>query len=253
MTYPSVADAVVDDPTVKRVVAFSQRDCMGGAQIVNLFSYRTPYPTDLLHADDPVGPETDTHLAEALGSGDLLVAAWGDSVVLHTPLGQERLRVLRSLLSDVPMVCLGTTKSGHPRHPARLAASTPFVPWEWPAPSTPQVSNDEDQVVQYFELWLLEKGWTIKRGQGWPDVVAERDGRLLVAEAKGATGQMGLDVDTGYGQLLRRMEHRDVPLTYGLVVPTALRDFALRVSDEVRAALGITVYLVDANGEVAVV
>lgn len=88
MLNPSVDDAVLDDPTVKRVVGFSQREGMGAARIVNLFSFRTPHPTDLLTTDDPVGPETDTHLTEVLGTADLVVVAWGDSAVLHRPAGE---------------------------------------------------------------------------------------------------------------------------------------------------------------------
>lgn len=148
-------------------------------------------------------------------------------------------------------MALGVTKSGQPRHPGRLAASTPLAPWRWPEkPSAPLGADEEQQVVEHFEAWLIEDGWFIQRGTGWPDVVAERGGRRLVAEAKGATSALGLDIDTGYGQLLRRMDQSDDRTRYGLVVPNELRDAALRVPAEVRSRLRISVYLVGPDGQV---
>jgi hypothetical protein len=80
-------------------------------------------------------------------------------------------------------------------------------------------------------------------------VVAERDGRTLYAEAKGRTTSPGLDVDTAYGQLLRRLHlHNDE--TYALVVPETTVTHALRVPAFVRAALGIEVFGVDEDGVV---
>jgi hypothetical protein len=64
------------------------------------------------------------------------------------------------------------------------------------------------------------------------DVTATRGGRTLLAEAKGDTTAIGLDVDTAYGQLLRRMN--DDPSTfYAVVVPSSAVQAALRVPDHV--------------------
>lgn len=53
---------------------------------------------------------------------------------------------------------------------------------------------------------------------------------MIYAEAKGRTTAPGLDVDTGYGQLLRRMPDEDQPATrYAIVVPTE----ALRAAERV--------------------
>ena len=66
----------------------------------------------------------------------------------------------------------------------------------------------------------------------WVDVVAQRDGVQLICEAKGRTGDPGIDLDTAYGQLLRRMPVEDDPaIRFGLVVrdePRSIRA-ALRV------------------------
>lgn len=53
--------------------------------------------------------------------------------------------------------------------------------------------------------WLETDGWTITSELYFVDVIAERAGEKLYAEAKGRTTAPGLDIDTAYGQLLRRM------------------------------------------------
>ena len=63
----------------------------------------------------------------------------------------------------------------------------------------------EAEVVAAFCGWLEQDGWSVQREVEHVDVVAEREGIRLYAEAKGETKAIGLDVDTMYGQILRRM------------------------------------------------
>lgn len=65
--------------------------------------------------------------------------------------------------------------------------------------------GDEQRVVDTFCAYLSEAGWRVRREVHFCDLVAERGGITLYAEAKGKTSDAGLDVDTLYGQLLRRM------------------------------------------------
>jgi hypothetical protein len=69
----------------------------------------------------------------------------------------------------------------------------------------------------------------------------------LYAEAKGRTMAIGLDVDTLYGQLLRRMKDPASGARYAVVVPTAALKAALRVPAWVRDRLAVEVYEVDDN------
>ncbi len=48
--------------------------------------------------------------------------------------------------------------------------------------------------------------------------MARGDERLF-AEAKGRTAAMGLDIDTMYGQLLRRMPPQATSVRFAIVVP----------------------------------
>ena len=105
-------------------------------------------------------------------------------------------------------------------------------------------SGKESEVVKVFADWLVGQGWSVHTEVAGVDVVAERDGEHLVAEAKGITSSPGLDIDTGYGQLLRRMT--DLGRTsYAIVVPEKLVRVASRVPAEVRTQLNIRLFGVD--------
>ena len=82
--------------------------------------------------------------------------------------------------------------------------------------------GDGGRVEQVFAAWLSSQGWQVRRQVGYMDVVAERNGQRLVAEVKGRTGSPGLDVDTLFGQLLRRMAGGDDSTRYAVVVPAGL-------------------------------
>ena len=108
----------------------------------------------------------------------------------------------------------------------------------------------EAEVVMAFVRWLEADGWTARTEVAFADVVAERGQKTLVAEAKGVTASAGLDIDTLYGQLLRRMA--DVPghAQFAVVVPEQVVSMAVRVPAHVRQLLRIVVYGVDPDGTV---
>ncbi|MGW4586372.1 hypothetical protein ACWEKJ_03485 [Amycolatopsis thermoflava] len=113
--------------------------------------------------------------------------------------------------------------------------------------------GDEAHVVQAFCVWLTAEGWTVRTEVNHVDVVAERDGDRLYAEAKGKTSAPGLDVNTAIGQLLARMPTSDDPAArYALVVrdePRSVRA-AQRVPQRVLTLLRIDLYAVAEDGAV---
>lgn len=114
--------------------------------------------------------------------------------------------------------------------------------------------GDEKRVVDAFRKWLENNGWTVREEENFIDVVAERQNERLYAEAKGRTKAIGLDVDTLYGQLLRRILDKEIGKAhFGVVVPEEARNAALRVSARVRKLLGITIFVVMLDGEVQVI
>ena len=108
----------------------------------------------------------------------------------------------------------------------------------------------ETEVVSHFIRWLEEEGWSCRQEVDGCDIVAERGGAILYAEAKGDTKAPGLDVDTLYGQLLRRSSRVEGSTTLGVVVPVSARAKALRVRAEIRSRLGIVVFVVAEDGAI---
>lgn len=116
---PSTADARIDDPTVRRCIAFARRWGFGKLLLTNLFALRSTDPSALIRAADPVGPENDDWIAKASQTADMTVVAWG----VHGCL-LERDREVLAQLGDPH--CLGTTKSGAPRHPLYMPSNAPL-------------------------------------------------------------------------------------------------------------------------------
>lgn len=126
MLNPSTADAMKDDPTIRRCIDFAQTTMHQGLWVVNLFAFRATKPSDLERAEDPVGGN-DLEILEALTDGATIVCAWG----AH-PIAAKRAGVVLGYIrkaGKTPM-CLGTTKAGTPRHPLYVPRSQPFVTYE---------------------------------------------------------------------------------------------------------------------------
>ena len=120
MLNPSTATETVDDPTIRKVVGFSDRLGFAEAVVVNLFAARATDPRDLLAYDDPIGPENDGTLRAAFRH-PWLIAAWG---VPKWKWVEKRVVDVLSLRSG-PMFRLGpATKGGHPRHPLYVRYGT---------------------------------------------------------------------------------------------------------------------------------
>jgi hypothetical protein len=127
MLNPSTADAIVDDPTIRRCVAFAKAWGCGGLHVLNLYALRSTDPRGLWTAPDPVGPDNDAHLTDAACRarhyGSPLVAAWG----MNAKPG--RTLQVRALPCMSALRCLGVTKSGAPRHPLYLRSDSTLSPW----------------------------------------------------------------------------------------------------------------------------
>ena len=112
MLNPSIADASVDDPTIRSCIRLAKAWGRGGFEVVNLFALRTTNPQELYHADDPIGPDNDAHILAAVMWRSPVVVAWGMRGVF-----MNRDRAVLDLLRGIPLLCLGRTKTGAPRHP----------------------------------------------------------------------------------------------------------------------------------------
>jgi hypothetical protein len=120
---PSTADETVDDPTIRRCIGFARDWGYGGLYMLNLFAFRATDPKDMKAATDPVGPSNDAALAHHQKFCRLTVAAWG----VHGTFKGRAEHVLRNVLVNGPVKCLGRTKDGCPKHPLYLPKSASLV------------------------------------------------------------------------------------------------------------------------------
>jgi hypothetical protein len=129
MLNPSVADAHVDDPTVRRCLGFAKRLGEQSLVIVNLYAYRSSRPESLFRVLAPNGPENDDAIRAACRTmaSHVIIAAWGALDPRH----RKRCDDVRDIVAELkqPLYCLGKTASGDPRHPLYLAKTKELRPW----------------------------------------------------------------------------------------------------------------------------
>lgn len=122
---PSTANARRDDPTIRRCLGFARAWGYGSLEVVNCFALRATDPRELARAADPIGPANDAAIRRAARRAAMTVAGWGAHGAL---LGRgQRVRGLLGR-AGTPVVCLGTTAAGHPRHPLYLPADAHLTP-----------------------------------------------------------------------------------------------------------------------------
>jgi hypothetical protein len=132
MLNPSTADGKLDDPTIRKCVGFATKLGYGRMYVVNLFSKRATDPIELRFG---VGRWMTNLmcLRTRLLTSERVVFAWGASVMQAQP--DPRGRALRGLAdivgeNKIAPMCLGISKSGHPRHPLMLPYSTRLELWK---------------------------------------------------------------------------------------------------------------------------
>jgi len=119
---PSIADATIDDPTIRRCIGFAKAWGYSGLMMTNLFAWRATEPRNMLAAENPVGPDNDRILSVAHDKAALTVAAWG----VHGS-HLDRNTAVRALLSRLHYLRL--TKDGHPGHPLYLPSRLQPIEW----------------------------------------------------------------------------------------------------------------------------
>ena len=133
MLNPSIADADLDDQTIRRCTYFAKREGFGGIYVVNLFAYRATQQADLWRlGGGGRGPDNDTHIAAAIVNDriGMFVAAWG----ALPEVARGRQHTVRTMFRDAgrALHCPGLTAKHWPRHPSRLGNATPISPFPPP-------------------------------------------------------------------------------------------------------------------------
>ena len=123
MLNPSTADAVKDDPTIRRCISFAKREGCTKLTVVNLFALRATDPRELKKHPSPVGPDNDRFIDEQIAYHrhiGIVVAAWGAHRFAF-----DRADQIASTYHE-SLKCLGTTAKGDPRLPLYVRSDQPL-------------------------------------------------------------------------------------------------------------------------------
>ncbi len=126
MLNPSTATEVQNDPTVERCERRARALGFGSFRVTNIFAFRATDPQVMRDAYDPIGPENDTAILEAVHWAGRVICAWGIHGA-HLQRGPEVFHMLKN--REVPLFHLGLSKAGHPRHPLYISYSVKPVLW----------------------------------------------------------------------------------------------------------------------------
>ena len=121
---PSTADAMLDDPTIRRCMDFARSWGFHGLTMINAFAFRSTDPRQLLATPDPIGPQNNRIIRNTCRNASLIIAAWGN----HCPV--ERQTELQKLTG--PLYCIAQNSNGQPAHPLYLKSSLLPQPWRRP-------------------------------------------------------------------------------------------------------------------------
>lgn len=125
MLNPSTADADLDDPTIRRCIGFAKAWGCSGVVVVNLYALRSTDPSQLWRHEEPVGKMNDKWISRLGAESVDVICAWGANAKAERV--EEVVKMLES--NGARLWCLGTTKSGAPRHPLYVKADQKLIPW----------------------------------------------------------------------------------------------------------------------------
>ena len=124
---PSTADADLDDPTIRREVAFSAREGYGGLVKVNAMDMRATDPAALIAAGAvPSSPGNGDAIMCACAGRDVIVATGSPHRRLSAYV-EEAVRAAEAVARSVR--CLGRNADRSGKHPLYVRGDAPFLPW----------------------------------------------------------------------------------------------------------------------------
>lgn len=126
MLNPSTATEVQNDPTVERCERRARTLGHGAFRVCNIFAWRDTDPKKMRAATDPNGPDNDAAIRDGAAWAQVVLCAWGTHGA-HLDRGPQVARLLRD--TGQPLVHLGLTKDGHPKHPLYIGYAVTPVPW----------------------------------------------------------------------------------------------------------------------------
>ena len=126
MLNPSTADASIEDPTIRRCIAFAKGWGYGSIWVGNLFALRSTDPDNLLRSSDPEGPHNLHYLKLMSSKCSKVVCAFGNYKILSR-LKYDYAKNLQELGVLLYYIELSINKI--PKHPLYLVANIEPILW----------------------------------------------------------------------------------------------------------------------------
>lgn len=118
---PSTANEHTDDPTIRRIKSMAANWGFGGVYMVNLFSFVTAHPDELLKCPDPINGN-DIWLNKIAELSGEIIFAWGAFKE-----AQERAKQVIAMFPTAK--ALHINKDGSPKHPLYVKGDTQPFPF----------------------------------------------------------------------------------------------------------------------------
>lgn len=118
---PSTANETDNDPTIKSVCRIAANNGYGGVYMMNLFSYVSTDPKQLVVCDD--NTMNDSWLSNVRKTCKDVVFAWGNFKE-----AERRAAVISEYFPHALALCVN--KNGSPKHPLYCSSKTTFVNYD---------------------------------------------------------------------------------------------------------------------------
>lgn len=133
---PSIANAEIDDNTVRKIIGYSRREGFGSLAVVNLYSWRATDPDEMWAAraaGEAIdgGKENLTVIHQQAQEASAVVAAWGGDLHIDPGHVDTVCKVLGTAVGR-PLQCLKVNADGSPGHPLYLANALRLKHWRRP-------------------------------------------------------------------------------------------------------------------------
>lgn len=118
MLNPSTADAMNDDPTIKKCVSYADKWGYGSIAVVNTNPFRSPNPKEMRGHSLPVDVWVQNHavIERESANADMIVAGWGNDAEF------EALKFFVNRFGN-RLFALQVNNTAHPAHPLYLNGS----------------------------------------------------------------------------------------------------------------------------------
>lgn len=119
---PSTANEITNDNTITKCAKIAAHNGFGGFYMINLFTFVTPYPNELLTCDNPEFG-ADEYINNVTASCARTVVCWG-------AFKQSKERAQRVITQLSEPYCLKINADGSPKHPLYCKDDSVLIPYK---------------------------------------------------------------------------------------------------------------------------